>query len=377
MDNTFRGGNFAIPGASNVITSMTFTANLDLALGQGSLQVGTSAFMASCVAPVNLTVLPATESPILTFSLIGTGPLGQNSTILVNSDVFFRSIPGFGTLQLARRDFSTPGNSPISDEVYDRILQRDNQKLLPYGSAIVFDNRWLITVSPQSSSQGVFHQGLVALNLDPVSGMRDKQQPVYDGLWTGINTLQLVKGLFAGTERAFAFTFNVQFSKIELYEIKKTFISAPQDNYDNGDIPIVWTFETAALFREDVKPRDTRISLRNGEFAVKDVVGTVRFEVFYRFDSSNCWIYWHSFSICVSDDSSPLDFPSLGLGEPTSDNCNSSLNTPARDGYTCQVRFIITGSCTFVRARFEAVTVPIPKFPPPICDEFIDVAEVP
>lgn len=363
-DLTFRGGNFSIPGAGNVITSMTFTANLDLALGQGSLQVGTAAFMASCQAPIDFETLATLfpNGPILTFSLIGTGPLAQNSTVRVNSDVFFRSTPGLGSLVQARRDFGTPGNTPISEEVV-RILNVDDKALLNYGSSIVFDNRWITTVSPQASSQGVLHAGLVVLNLDPVSGVAGKQSPVYDGLWTGINTLQLLQGTFNGVSRAFAFTFNVALSKIELYEILRT----NAEEFDNGNIPIVWSFETAALFGKDVKPRDVIVSLRDGEFAVKDVFGTVRFEVFYKSDQ-NCWTPWHNFSICSNTSGDAQYFPKLGLGEPSSSDCDPILKTPLRDGYTFQIKFRITGYCRIVRARFMAVTLPTPKFQPPIRD---------
>ena len=365
-DLTFLGGNFSIPGAGNVITSMTFTANLDVALGQGSLQVGTAAFMASCLAPMDFTAPPAT-GPILTFSLIGVGPLAQDSTVRVNSDVYFRSVFGFGSLIQARRDFDKPGNTPISDEVRDRLIDQDNQALLNYGSSMVFDNRWLITLSPQASSQGVLHAGLIALNLDPVSGMRDKQPPVYDGLWTGVNVLKMNAGIFNGRERAFAFTFNTVLSKIELYE----FLRTGPDHFDNESIPITWAFETASLFK-DKAPAGTLLSLRNGEFSVSDVIGLVRFEVFFKSDQG-CWTPWHSFSICSDTEGEPQYFPRLGLGEPDSTLCDPILNYPLRDGTTFQFKWQITGHCKFLRAKFSAVTLPTPKFEPASCDVFTTV----
>jgi hypothetical protein len=372
-DLTFRGGSFAIPGAGNVITSMTFTTNLDQALGQGSLMVGTAQFMASCLAPIDFNN-PPTNGPILTFSLVGTGPVAQNSTIRVNSDIYFRSIQGIGSLILARRDFDTPGNTPISQEM-NRVLDPDNKTLLNYGSAIVFNNRFLITVSPQASSQGVLHAGLIALNLDPVSGMRNKQPPVYDGLWTGINTLQLVAGIFNGSERAFAFTFNNALSKIELYEILPTAamdnrsVPDPAQYFDNGNMAITWSIETASLFREDIKSRDTQISLRGLEFAVSDLIGTVRFELFFKADDG-CWTPWHAFSICSNSDSVPQYYPRLSCGEPSSALCDPIMNYPLRDGYTFQFKFIISGICKLVRARVVAVTIPTPRFQPPQCDVY-------
>ena len=364
-DLTFRGGNFAIPGAGNVISSMTFTANLDVTLGQGSLEVGTAGFIASCLAPIDFTNPPTT--PVLTYSLVGSGPLAQNSTVRVNSDIFFRSVAGLGSLIRARRDFQTPGNSPISNEVMT-FLDLDDKPLLPYGSSTVFNNRFLTTLSPQASSQGVLHAGLIALNLDPVSGMHDKQPPVYDGVWTGINALQLVTGTFSGTERCFAYTFNVALSKIELYEL----LPSDDNNFDNGVVPIVWTFETAMLFNKDVKRPDVMCSLRDGEFAVSDVTGNVRFEVYYKSDQG-CWTPWHAFSICADPTGEPQYFPRLGLGEPDSKLCDPILNYPLRDGYMFQFRFVITGHCHFLRARFAAVTLPTPKFEPPICDVFATV----
>lgn len=365
-DTTFRGGNFAIPGAGNVITSMTFTANLDLALGQGSLQVGTAAFMASCDAPIDFTN-PPTNGPILTFSLIGTGPLGQNNTIAVNSDIYFRSLYGLGSLVMARRNFDNPGNTPISAEM-ERVLVNDDQALIQYGSSAVFDNRFLVTVSPQASSQGVLHAGMISMNLDTLSSLRSKSQPCYDGLWTGINVLQFVTGAFNGRQRLFAFTFNVALSKIELYEMLPT----GTDHFDNENIPIVWTFETGALFNRDIKDPGQLVSLRDGEFAIDDVIGTVRFEVYYKADQG-CWTPWHAFSVCAADDSEPQYFPRLGLGEPDSDACQNVNNAPARDGYTFQIKFVVTGHCRFLRLKLAAVTLPDPKFEPPRCDEYIDV----
>lgn len=365
-ESTFNGGNFAIPGAGNIITSITGTTNLDTSLGQGSVMIGTPNFMASNLAPFDFTNPPAT-GPILTYSLIGQGPLGQDSTISVNSDIYFDSTYGIGSLIIARRDFSTPGNLPISAEM-ERILVLNDQSLMPYGSKIFFDNRLLSTCSPQASSQGVIFRGLVSENFDTLSSLRGKAPPCYDGLWTGLNILKLVTGIFDGVQRAFAFTFNVALSKLELWEILPT----GTDHFDNESIPISWSFETGALFNKDVKPASQLCRLRDGEFAVDDVIGTVRFDVYYKPDQG-CWTPWHSFSICADDESEPQYFPRLGLGEPDSTDCETVLNQSARDGYSYQVKFVISGHCRFLRLKLAAVTLAEPKFAPPNCDRIIEV----
>ncbi len=174
----------------------------------------------------------------------------------------------------------------------------------------------------------------------------------------------MLTGLFSNKPRAFAFTFNVTESKIELYEILAT---ADPAYLDNEDTPITQVFETAALFKDDVKPRYQMASLRNGEFSLSNVQGPVYIRVYYKSDQS-CWVPWHSFGICASADSEQQYFPRLSLGEPTSDYCDAIVNSPLRDGYTFQFRFEITGKCRFVHARFMTVPIPTPQFRPPLCE---------
>lgn len=369
-ENTFLtgGGSFRIPNTGDLITSVRFAAVLDAAYGQGPLQIGTPSAIFTCAVPTDRQLWVALENPILTETLIGSGPLAQNSTIPVNSDTFFRHINGEGSMIFGRRDFVTWGNTPISAEV-TRAMARDNQTLLNYGSAVTFDNRFLGTSNPQVSGKGVSHSGFVDLNFDPVSSLRGKAPSIWESLWTGINTLQVVSGIFGSSERCFAFTFNGALHKIELYEITKELLPGVSgETYDNAQTPITWEFETAALFNKDVKPRETMVSLRDGEFGVSNVIGDVRFAVYYRPDQHSCWIPWHSFAICGGT-TQPQNFPRLGLGEPTASNCIASLKTPARDAYTFQVKFVIQGTCTFNYARFMAVTMPTPKFQNPICKD--------
>lgn len=364
------GGSFRLPGTGDIINAMVFTANLDQSLGQGALQVGTDTTMFSVNTPVDRTTWETLTNPILTESLIGTGPLGQNSTVLVNSDVFFRSVAGLGDLVLARRNFGGWGNHPISNEM-KRIIEKDNQTLLQYGSSVNFDNRFLTTCAPNVSSQGVFHIGLIAMNLDTISNLRTQLPPVYDGLWTGVNALQMIVGKVNGSVRSFAWTFNLNNNQIELWEFlpEKTAITQ-----DNGTIPIVWTFESPVLFNRDVKPLREYVKLTNGELSIDEIVGTVSIEVQYRPDSYPCWTTWRKFSVCADPDttvenSQPGYRSPIGLGEPDSSPCESGNNRPLRNGFYFQFRFVITGSCRFIGMRVEAVSEPRPKFAQPICDE--------
>lgn len=371
------GGNFAVPGSIGDITFMKFMATLDTSLGQGPLMVGTHSQVFSCQSPVDRLLWQDVQNPILTNALITNGGLSQNSTKNVNGDIVMRSVDGIRSLILARRDFTTWGNTPISREV-DPLLSHDSPDLLPWTSSIVFDNRMLMTSVPSLVDQGVFFRAIVPLNFDPVSSLRGKAQSVYDSLaWTGLNILQLFVGEFQGTERAFALTLNRTTTTpfIELYEILP---SATSQIYDLSDTDhrIVWTFESPVLFNQNVNPAKDLLRLADGEIMVDQMLGTVTFQVWYKPDQYPCWTKWFEWDECAAVTSSQSQFqfrPRMGLGEPSADDCDPSTNRPMREGYSFQIKLVVSGHCRFLGARIKATVCNQSKFAPqqckPICDE--------
>lgn len=383
------GGNFSVPGSLGEITGMIFASTLDASLGQGPLQVFTSNAAFSCNAPVDRLTWQNLTNPILTESMIGQGGRSHWALANGNSDIFTRDLNGVVSMLLARRDYNTWGNTPISREV-GPILNKDNQGLLQFTSAIVFDNRYLMTCRPTQHDQGVYNTGILALNFDPISSIRGKAPSVWDGLWTGLNTLKLVKGMFGGYERAFAFTLNTTTRKIELYEILKTEEDerqvSPGKIYDNGDTRVVWSGESPALFRyPETDPRSQMLKrLLDGELQIDQMVGPVNFQIFWKPDQWPCWIPWFAWDECantaqVAEPNSPQPQfrPRMGFGEPPvsitrSDGtvislCDPTTNRPFRNGYTFQIKWIITGHCRAVKFRLKGVTIPEDQFAPVSC----------
>lgn len=374
-------GNFAVPVAGEIITAMRFVATLDVSLGQGPLQIGVASGFFSCKAPFDLVDWAAlsdpSASPILTKSLIGSGPVGQNSTILANSDTIFRSFDGVDSLIIARRGFSdVGGNTPISREMTRTIVQ-DNKTLLSYSSAIMFDNRLRMTCHPVASGQGVFHEGELVLNYDLISSLRGKASPVWDGLWTGTNIFQYVQGLFGPVSRAFAFTFNITDTQIELVE----FLPTGNQHFDNGDTRIIWQLESASLFNQNVKDLKELVRLADGEIQVDEVVGRVDFEAWWKPDQYPCWVPWHKWSVCATEktadnpDLKPGFYPRMGLGEPDDNLCDEFTGRSFTTFYTMQFKLVVTGQCRLISARFKADHEPQQEFAPPICNT--DCVEVP
>lgn len=374
------GGNFSVPGAVGKIQAFVPIAELDASLGQGQLAVLTP----QCVFTLNCTTDRLTwqqlTNPILSVSLLAFGGKGQYSTVPANGDTIMRSIDGIRSLILARREFATWGNVPISREM-NRILPLDNKKLLAYGSAVVFENRLLMTVGPTAvEGRGVYHPGLVALNFDPLSSMAGKSPSVYDGVWTGLNVLQVLRGAFDEEDRGFAFHLNIDVSppRIELFEILNTPADIYSNNstvvfadvYDDGIYPVVMSFESPELNCGERDPRTrTYKSLIDGVIFVDCLVGQVTFEAWYKPDQYPCWVPWIKTVECaVNGAGESLQFrPEIGLGAPDATVCDPTTNRPLRDGYTFQFKLVVQGHCRVKGARFRFAVKPDPKFRAPQC----------
>ena len=379
------GGNFCVPGSLGSITSMTFMATLDASLGQGPLQVGTHLGFFSCAVPTDRTIWASMTNPILTQSMIDDGPESQDATVNANSDLLCRSSIGLRSLKLARQDFGMWGNVTQSNEV-DNLLSLDNPVLLEWGSAIVFDNRYLIALSPQQHAQGVYHKGIIALNFDPLSSLSGKQDSIYDGLWLGVRILKLVKGKIVGVNRGFAITLGDTVG-IGLAEILP---DATTEIYDNGTVPITLAvaFPPVDFGKKDPRLRSL-MRLLDGEVYVDNLRGVVTFEWQWRPDQYPCWTTWFKWTECQDDGSiafgnpntglifgfgTPRDpttvrpgfRPRMGLGQPSPDPCDSA-GRPLREGYIHNFRLIANGHFRFLGAKFLAVEIPEQAFATPQC----------
>ncbi len=364
------GGNFAVPGTSGDIRCMSRGAILDASLGQGPLEVHTPNTIFSVNVPTDRQTWQDLTNPILGESVIGSGCLGQWAAVNANSDLIYRGTNGAFSFSIARRDFNTWGNAPISREV-DPILSKDPASLLQFVSTIEFDNRGLMTADPAIGPNGIYWKQIVALNFDPISSLRGKAPSVYDGTWTGLNVFQLIKGQFSGVERAFCLCYNAITGHNELYEILKsipldapTKLRADQSFFDNDIIRVTSVIQTAVLLR-DVKGKSQfdLCRLLDGELYMDNIRGQTDVQVWYRPDSYPCWVRWSKFSICnpvAQDDtrSKPGYRTRIGLGQPSGGPCEPINGRPFRMGHWFQFRFVFTGPFRFLGFKVKACLEP-------------------
>lgn len=364
------GGAFSVPINAGELTAFRPIAQIDTSTGQGPTQVFTTGGVFSLNAPTDRTAWATVTFPIGTVSMISGGSTSDRATVNVNGDLWFRSLDGIRSFMVARRDFNTWVNTPMSQEV-TRALATDDRNLLGYASAAVFDNRLLMTVNPYRVwDHGICHRGLVVLDFAPVAYLNVRTPPAWEGLWTGVQVLQVLSCTLSGRERCFIFGYD-ETQGIQLWEISKDRVG---DSDGVNDFPIEWSPETCGLNfpRRDqpspVLPGSDLQRLENGQLFVDEIQGTVTFTLSYRADQDPCWHDWHSWSVCATDTLCP-DFGSQECITPQvyerqyrqpfrlpnlAYACDPSTNKPYNVGAEFQVKLAITGQCRLKRLEVIA-----------------------
>lgn len=361
-ENTFlaEGGAFSLPFEAGKITAMDFMPVWDTSTGQGPLMVFTESSATSVDASPNRETWKNITSPIQAVSMRGPGPKGSWSTVpIVNGDIFFRSPDGIRSLALAVRGWGDWGSTPLSTEM-DNVLVDDDESWLFWTSAIVFDNRLLMTSGNRPGGLRPKFSGIVALDFHILSAMAQKLPPVYDGTWTGLSIWQLFKGSYDGRERAFAAVQSVD-GLNELWEISKA------SRFDNEEGRIVSTLISRNMFN---KGAFNFKRLYNCEIWVDDIVGTVDFRLYYRSDQYPCWTLWNTARVCVEfhnctgvTNCSPLapQFrpgykTRIGFGQPA-DGDEPNDAKPIRIGYEFQIMLRWEGKAKLRKVRVKAMDV--------------------
>lgn len=353
------GDGFTVPSQSGNIRSLFHNGQLNTALGQGNLFVGTRTTIYSLNVPVTRTDwIAATNNnqPLMTVVLITNGTVNDRSVVQVNGDPYFQSLePSIRSLFSAIRYFNQPGQLEISAQE-TRLLQFDDRALLRYSTGAFCDNRLLESALPTQLSQGVVHKALAPLDFVPMSTFGANQQPVWEGANSGLQILQLFTGDFGGLERCFAVTVSTIDSAIELWDIGPSGAVKFDSNRSDPNARIDWFIEFPAFTWGDELSLKKLVS---AELWVDRLFGKVLFELDYRVDSATCWIPWRKWDECSARTSSedcdnPIAYPLVEFGPgykatmtmpvpPVS--CECATKRPSNIGYQFQCRLKVKGYC--------------------------------
>lgn len=364
LENEFLlgGGEFVMPSTAGFITAIKTVAAQDSVVGQGPLQVFGETGTASMSVPFDRETWQFLNSPIETVSLLSSGPRSQEGVAIVNGDLWYRAADGVRSFMMARRDHGTWVNTPLSSEM-NRVLERDDDNLLSFGSSVLFDNRLLVTVSPYRATYdgvayGVAHRGLAVLNFEPVSGMFNRGQPAWEGIWTGLNILQVVVLKCYGVDRCFIFALN-DCLQIEMWELSK------RAAFDNLDDPIEWVLETRAFGFKDQS--ESLKQLARAERWFDRISGVVAFDIKFRPDSFWGWLDLDNGTVCATTDlctppgcspSSPqLQYRPRKLTAAPDNECEEATDKPYRNGFEFQFKLTVNGAARLRRFRAVATQV--------------------
>lgn len=361
------GGFFFTPYQTGDIMAMTFSANLDTTLGDGELLVFTQDCVFTTEVPPDRADWQSLTNPLQRVGLLKYGTNSDRSVTLVNGDTYYRREDGAGSFIYARREFKTTwGQTPISGEVAP-ILYNDNRLLSQFCSASLFDNRFLMCVSPQQGQFGVYHTGIVALDFAAVTSLHDPLNPIWEGAWTPFNTLQLIVIRVSGVERCFAFVHGT--NAIELWEI--TLDEIFDEPNDATESPISSVLESKAYdFQTPTQLK--RLESFNIWYRFS---GDISWKLYYRPDQFACWQLWHEWTDCAPilqcDPTLEVCPPIANLQKQyrkrqAAPRCpqvaDPSTNTYFSDGFEFQIRLEWTGWAEIRKMRLGAIMFPELEF---------------
>lgn len=353
------GDGFSVPINSGPIRAVAHAAAIDVTLGQGQLFVFTRKDIWAISVPITRADWTSTTEPLQRVIQKKWGTVADRSIVSVNGDLYYQTMePGIRSLALAVRFFQQWGNTPISRNMA-RVLNLTNRGLARFNSGMLFDNRLWQTELPVQTPIGVAGQCAAILDFDLISSFQDKlegaQIPSWEGIWEGLDILQLASGDFGGLERAFAFVYSSGGQKIQLWELTSA------DKAENGDNRVKWWFETPSFPFKDIFEMKT---LAAGDLWVDRISGKVDITVEYRADDDPCWHFWAQFSKCYARTScedlvNPVCYPVTPYGEgydkpltlpdpnPNGKGCMSNRKRPANVGHCFQVKITVKGFCRF------------------------------
>jgi hypothetical protein len=350
------GDGFSVPSQSGNIRAIRHSANLDTALGQGQLFIFTVRNVYTLDVPVSRTDwINATNNnqPLQKVVQLVNGSVNDRTVTPVNGDLYYQSLePAIRSLIAAIRYFQQPGNTGISAQE-QRVLAFADRALIQYCSGAVFDNRLFQTTLPVQTPQGVVSQAIVPLDFLPMSQFQGKLDPVWEGMYEGLDHFQLASGDFGGLERCFTTVRSRETAQIELWEI--TNFERFTHNI-HGELRETWIIEFPAYTwgQEFLLKK-----LVSAELWVDKLFGEVEFTMQYRPDGDTCWHPWHSWKMCTARNScenvtNPVCYPIEGYRESYKQTvtlpvppavCATAMGRPSNICYQMQPRLIVKGWC--------------------------------
>lgn len=305
------------------------------------------------------------------------GASGDWGIVQVNQDLYWRDSHGnIRSLANSISTNNTPGSTPISREV-TRLVGYDSDSLLPWVSAVYFDNRLLMTSSPYLNiSGGISFRNIVSLDFSPISTMQIKAPPAYDGQWTGIPGIsQIVTGQFNGVNRAFAISSDEEGTN-RIWEIMAEgdgrddlALSCGSGVITESRIKSFLEYPSVNFSQEKIRKRLDRCDVW-----LSGIEGQVDLEVYWRPDNTQQWTKWNEqVSVCATTEDASTTTPHtwknlLQQYRPQiktftiPDDVDAVTRYMLQNGFYHQLRIVWTGKCRVEKVMLHAQYLDDPDY---------------
>lgn len=129
------------------------------------------------------------------FSGTGTGTISPFSARAINDDLVYRGLDGIRFVRYTKSGIAGSSGAlscvPSSNEVTP-FIDTENADSLPFVSTALADNRMFLTAGGLWATGDNVFSSMIVMDLASVYGMRGAPAPSYDGIWTGVNPVQVL-----------------------------------------------------------------------------------------------------------------------------------------------------------------------------------------
>ncbi len=365
--SAFLGQGFSLGSQSGnrPITAMGFLQVSDTSTGIGPLLIATknSVYLYRADLPRDQWA----DSAFGRLALYNAGISGPRAFTNLNSDIIAMSGDNqVRSFFLGVRDQERWSNTPISREIETLLMEFERKDLIDVAFVEAYKNRVFVSIAPytvealDTSQRPVFdyaHAGMAVMELDNVSALNEPAPPVWCGMWTGINPMEMIileEGPYL-------------FSKDEggvnrLYFMDE---SRTQDEFKGEAKNIVSRVYTRAY---DFDQRFSDKQLGMVDYMLSGVAGDFKMRAEYRGSNIERWALWRDFQYeaqtCIPDSDScdvvPLlaeqSFRELNFGDPDEIECDDLTDDQSRILRQVELRLTLSASSWTLqglRLRFE------------------------
>lgn len=337
------GGRFPLPMEAGQITAMGFQKNIPSGTGEGPLVVSAEHGMSAYQVNAPRAEWKNIDLGQVLFLQNGIGAASANAFVSRNADIFYRSFDGIRTLSSTVTESQAPGysNDPISGETKD-FLASDDDDTVRLSSAAISNHRLLLTCEPDKANKTF--KGLISLDMEPVSSIKNRAAPLYDGVWTGFHVHQVLSAVYNGKHTFFAFALDQAGNNRLFYLV--------EDGYeDEGSARPPCRIYTGEKFFDD--PWAMK-KLKYIEYWFEDIIGQVDFTAYYQIDGYPFWCPMQSGTVYADPTGSPRREVKMRVS-PLGDETDSLLSSRLDSGYALNFCFEWTGHARLTKALAVAM----------------------